>query len=159
MERTIEVGVGVAVDADDAFRHLSVVLAAWRSAGRRRLTVDLGSSFQVAHEVAIDVTPVPGQRRFCISWTPVGHARLVPSFWGHLVVDDDAGSTRLVIEGRYRPPFGAVGAVGDGVAGRHLARRTVTAFLDEVGAEVRRHAATVPTMYHPPLWAEPLRDR
>lgn len=76
-----------------------------------------------------------------INWT--AGTRFFPDFQGTLrlrIVSVDASG--LALEGTYRPPFGAAGAVFDALAGRRIARATMRDLLERLaGAMERREDA------------------
>ncbi|MEW5989908.1 MAG: hypothetical protein AB1736_01005 [Chloroflexota bacterium] len=65
-----------------------------------------------------------------VSWQSATLAPLFPVFVGHLRV----GRGRLIVEGRYTPPFGRIGLVIDATLLHFVARRTAQAFLARVAA-------------------------
>jgi hypothetical protein len=70
--------------------------------------------------------------------------RLLPSLDGEIGVHlEDAGRTTLVLDARYHPPGGPLGAAVDTVALHLVARRTVERFLEEVAARLASEALLV----------------
>lgn len=67
-----------------------------------------------------------------VAWQSTTAAPLFPLFAGELHVARD----RLVLDGRYVPPFGRVGLVIDGALLHFVARRTAQAFLARVAAAI-----------------------
>lgn len=74
-----------------------------------------------------------------ITWDPIADQdgpttvdRLLPSLDGELGLHVDRGHVTLILDARYRPPGGALGAAADAVALRRVARRTVERFLADV---------------------------
>lgn len=62
-------------------------------------------------------------------------SRLLPDFHGTLRFQIEASRTRVMLDGSYEAPLGALGAVFDRVAGRRIAR----ASLQEVADRIARH--------------------
>ena len=80
-------------------------------------------------------TPVDPHRGAVISirWTPTRLRRLVPTMEADLEVHPgEHGSSKLDLEGRYRPPLGLAGLVLDRLIGRFVASSTAKTFLDLV---------------------------
>lgn len=66
-----------------------------------------------------------------IDWT--AGTRFFPDFHGALRLRiASVDTTRLTLEGTYRPPFGAFGIGFDLLAGRHIARATMRDLLDRL---------------------------
>jgi len=87
-----------------------------------------------------------------LSWDPIpdggGEAaaieRMLPTLDGELGLHQEAGGrATLVLDARYRPPGGAIGAAIDAVALRRVAHRTVDRFLEQVAARLAAEAALV----------------
>ena len=90
-----------------------------------------GSVTARIHDVA---TPGGLDRANAIEWKPVPGAPF-PSFSGFLRIqeDEDYGSTYLVLEGTYDPPYGTVGEIIDAAVDRRLARAVAKRLLTEIG--------------------------
>lgn len=72
---------------------------------------------------------------------PVPMERLLPTLDGELGLHrDPGGRTTLVLDARYRPPGGALGAAVDAMALHRVARDTVERFLGEVGPRLAAEA-------------------
>lgn len=72
---------------------------------------------------------------------PAAIDRLLPSLDGELGVHLEAeGRSTLVLDARYRPPGGALGAAADAVGLRRVARRTAQRFLEDVAAQLTAEA-------------------
>jgi hypothetical protein len=113
---------------------------------RVRLHVEGHAGASVHHEVSLRLSPLraePGDHAFAwqLTWEPVGNSRVLPSFAGTLDATSLDETTRLRLKGSYRPPLGAIGAIGDGLIGHRLARRAVESFLTELAARIGREAA------------------
>jgi len=97
-----------------------------------------------------------------VSWEPVTVSddrtsvnRLLPPLDGELGIHvDESGRATLVLDARYLPPGGFIGAAADAVALHRLARQTGQRFLEDVGVGLSRlaserdapeHAGTSPT--------------
>ena len=85
--------------------------------------------------------PVDGQTgdRQGLGWVDAAHPRLFPELDGVVEVapvpNRKRAFTQVGVVARYRPPFGALGAVGDRLAGAEVADAALTAFVEElVGA-------------------------
>lgn len=69
--------------------------------------------------------------------------RLLPAFDGELglhVLDSGAGRITLILDGRYVPPGGSVGAALDGVAMGRVAQRSLERFLEDLAANLQERA-------------------
>jgi hypothetical protein len=62
--------------------------------------------------------------------------RHAPSFTGDLILTREGGSTVVVLEGRYRPPYGPLGDLLDRLVMRFLARATTLRFVAEAAARL-----------------------
>lgn len=67
-----------------------------------------------------------------MTWRATGHDRLFPTFEGELEASPDRSGTLLRLHGTYTVPLGALGRFGDGVAGRQLARRSLSALVSDL---------------------------
>lgn len=108
------------------------------------LTVELGSGVGLHHDVEVHLGPhrsAGADVVLPVRWLPAGHERLFPSFDGELTVTEDDGRTLLVLEGHYTIPLGALGRLGDGVAGTHVASRSVGRFLASVATRLETAVA------------------
>lgn len=159
MEQAIETSVILQAPVGRVRRVLAedpgiVVAAAGEGTRRSRfqavLSLDLGAGAAVQQEVIATVGPAAaagGGFVLPLSWRPVGHERVFPSFVGEVVVSEARPGTVLVLRGTYTVPLGWVGRLGDAVAGRRLAHRVLTTHMDAVaqrlGEAVARQAASV----------------
>jgi hypothetical protein len=75
--------------------------------------------------------------RVLVDWAPDSHEPL-PRFAGtfRLQWDEEFGNSRLVIEGSYEPPLGAVGRAFDAVIGHRIAQNTIRSLLEELRAVI-----------------------
>lgn len=74
-----------------------------------------------------------------VHWHARRLQRLVPDMEADLIVEPlSGGRTRLILEVTYRPPGGLLGAVGDGLVGRVVARSTADAFVGRLAQSVER---------------------
>ena len=81
-----------------------------------------------------------------VSWEPVSVSddqtsinRLLPALDGELGIHvDGSGRATLVLDARYLPPGGFIGAAIDAVALHRLARQTGQRFLEDVGVGLSR---------------------
>jgi len=106
------------------------------------LHADLGT-LEVGREVRIEVGALEplGARavRIPVRWTAARRAALFPAMEGQLeaaALSSDPPLTQITFVGRYRPPFGIVGALGDAMAGHQVAEATVHRFLDGIASRI-----------------------
>lgn len=131
---------------------------------RSELGVDLGAGSGIRQAVVIEVGHLRTEgdvARLPLRWQAAGRDRLFPVFDGHLDAGAEGdGATRLVVQGTYEVPLGAVGRFGDGVIGRRLARQSLTSFVEEMAArldaEVHRRMAS--TSWRPAPYPVSLRE-
>jgi hypothetical protein len=94
--------------------------------------------------------------RMGICWEDGRHRQLFPVLEGILslnpVPSGRRPATQVGLVGRYRPPFGALGEVGDRMAGEEVADDAVAGFVHDV---VHRLEALVPAEEVDPVTAEP----
>jgi hypothetical protein len=77
---------------------------------------------------------------FEVCWT--AGSPFFPDFRGTLRLRiASVDETRLSLEGEYRPPLGLLGAVFDALAGRWIARATLSDFLDRLAGAMERGEA------------------
>lgn len=96
---------------------------------------------KVGRRIAVEVGPLrreEGAARQSLRWRAAERPRLFPSMEAELRVVPVVGeaSTELRLVGRYRPPLGVLGAVGDAVVGAPLAQASVRDFLRDVARRV-----------------------
>lgn len=92
-----------------------------------------------------------------VSWEPVtvndeqaSVNRMLPPLDGELGIHvDESGRATLVLDARYVPPGGLLGAAVDAVALHRLARQTGQRFLEDVGAGLSRVASEWAAPQHP----------
>jgi hypothetical protein len=91
--------------------------------------------------------PLPGEHE------PVSLDRFLPSMDGELGLHAElgGGTSTLVLDARYQPPGGVLGAAADAVALHRVARHTVERFVETVAAGLAAEAA----LHGPILEAEP----
>ena len=70
-----------------------------------------------------------------LAWRPQNEG-LFPNFAGVLTFRPSNHGARMLLSGRYEPPFGIFGRMFDAVFGRSIARRTMLALLDDLGSEI-----------------------
>ena len=76
-----------------------------------------------------------------VEWKAIG-TRLFPHFHGTLRLRiAGVASTRLTLEGAYRPPLGRLGEAFDRVIGRRIARATMRELLDRVAGAMEAREA------------------
>jgi hypothetical protein len=84
-----------------------------------------------------------------VSWEPVNVTdeqtsinRMLPALDGELGIHiDESGRATLVLDARYLPPGGFLGAAVDAVALHRIARQTGQRFLEDVGVGLSRTAS------------------
>lgn len=99
----------------------------------RTVRMRIGATWQVGATAwrSVSWDPVPDRRE------PTSLPRLLPTLDGELGLHLDAsGRTTLVLDARYRPPGGAIGAAADAAGLHRVARETVERLLEEVGARL-----------------------
>ncbi|MFA9445497.1 hypothetical protein [Egicoccus sp. AB-alg6-2] len=83
-----------------------------------------------------------------LRWDPLNEEagrpdRLLPAFDGELGLHVlGTGRVTLILDGRYVPPGGSVGAALDGVALGRLANRSLERFLEDLAQRLRHDAET-----------------
>jgi hypothetical protein len=81
-----------------------------------------------------------GRARAALGWADARRPHLFPQLEAVLeVVPVSNGSlpyTQIGVLARYRPPFGALGAIGDRIAGAEVTDASLTTFLDELANAV-----------------------
>jgi hypothetical protein len=112
---------------------------------RSRLHVEtLG--LDIGKDVAIEVGK-PNDRGYAvfipIRWRAASQAALFPTLEAELEIaplsDDPAHPmTQISILGRYRPPVGPFGAIGDAVIGHRIAEATVRNFVRDLATRLQR---------------------
>ena len=164
MERAIEATTTVRaayarareVLVDDPGSVLSETCSAEDRRSRRFLTqlaINIGGGASVHQEVEIHLGEPSAEEGFTmpVSWRATGHEALSPTFEGALTASADRSGTLLSLAGAYRIPLGAVGRLGDKVAGRKLTRASLAALLEGVArrldGEVDRRIGSAPA--HP----------
>lgn len=126
----------------------------------RRLSTTLGVDLGPAGRLDARVVVEMGIARADVDRTTIAvrwHAeRLFPAFAGVLEARKEGEAATLALRGTYTVPLGPLGGFGDGLAGRRVARRSLTAFLEQAArrldAEVdRRYSAGAPPSVSPYL--------
>ena len=96
-----------------------------------------------AHRGVVDIGYPTAASSFPLRWEPASHQRLLPAFSGTLDVQTDSNddaAARLHLQGSYQPPFGTLGAYGDGLIGRRIARRCLEELVAELAERLEHHA-------------------
>jgi hypothetical protein len=98
-----------------------------------RLTVGGGAITRRVDAEVGSLESGPASLRVPLEWQAFVHPSLFPVMNGELHVSDVGGNgIELRLVGEYRAPLGAVGAVGDVLAGRRVAEKSLRGFLAEV---------------------------
>lgn len=96
----------------------------------------------VAMQRPDDAEPGRAHDAFEVCWTAGTH--FFPDFRGTLRLRiASVDETLLALEGEYRPPFGALGAVFDALIGRRIARATMCDLLDRLAVEMETRQASL----------------
>jgi copper chaperone CopZ len=86
--------------------------------------------------------------RAALDWADASRPHLFPQLEATLEVvpvpNDCRAFTQLGVLARYRPPFGALGALGDRLFGGEVTDAALTTFLDEIAAAVAKHTSAPP---------------
>jgi hypothetical protein len=86
----------------------------------------------------------PERVTYDITFTPAAGGPF-PTFTGTLTAARQAiAECRLTVSGNYRPPFCILGAIFDALIGRHMANRSIRAFLTTLRHEVETAALFAP---------------
>ena len=95
-----------------------------------------------------------------LRWHATGNQRLFPRFEGELEASGDELGSTLTLRGTYTVPLGALGWVGERVAGKRLADESLVAFLEEsarrLDAEVARRTDAL--SWHPAPYPASVRE-
>jgi hypothetical protein len=139
-------------DAAAVVKHLTdrrhgIFLAATKTAAaeaerlRERLHIDV-AGFDIGRDIVVDVGP-PRDKGYAIylpiEWHAAKQEDLFPSMQAELEVTELSPNpplTQIAILGRYRPPMGVFGAIGDAMLGHRLAEATVRHFIIDVAARL-----------------------
>jgi hypothetical protein len=102
--------------------------------------IDGDRGLALSEAVAVELGPV-GPDAWTVTFSPVGHGRLLPEFTARLaLVDVGGGGVQLVLSGSYTPPFGMLGVIVDYVWARRLVQRSISRFLHEAATALEREA-------------------
>jgi|SRR5581483_9717374 len=81
--------------------------------------------------------------RASLEWADATHPRAFPQLEASLeimpVPHDGPAFTQLGVVARYRPPLGALGLIGDRLAGAEVVDASITEFLDELAGAVAQY--------------------
>jgi len=87
--------------------------------------------------------------RMGLHWEAGRHPQLFPVLDGILslapIVSGRRHVTQVGLVGRYRPPFGALGGIGDRMAGEEVAAESVARFVDDVARRLEAQADAQPS--------------
>lgn len=106
---------------------------------RATLAVQTGAGPSVQQEVAVEIgalRPEGNALSLPLSWEATGWQRLFPEFRGELEVSPYGSGCSLRLHGSYHVPLGPLGRFGDGIAGRRLARQSLSAFLAQAARRI-----------------------
>jgi hypothetical protein len=123
----------------------------WVAAGPQRLLAGPATQLRVrrgGRDVAREVRMVLGDiqigihsARLPIHWEDASHPGLFPILEATLEVapvrSGRHAMTQVGLFGRYRPPFGRLGALADSVAGQDIVLDSVERFLDDLAARLQ----------------------
>jgi hypothetical protein len=100
------------------------------------------AGFNIGREVLVEVGQ-PQDKGYAVfiplKWRAASQEDLFPSMHAELEVtalSDRPPWTQIGILGRYRPPFGVFGAIGDAMLGHRLAEATVRHFIIDLAARL-----------------------
>lgn len=86
----------------------------------------------------------PDRVLYDLTFTPAAGGPF-PTFSGTLTAAREShAECRLTVAGKYRPPFGILGAIFDALIGHHMASRSVRVFLTTLRHEVETAALFAP---------------
>ena len=115
------------------------------------LKLDLGL-VEIGREVVVDIGEVKLDHGIAIvplRWRASDHQGLFPVMDATLEVialSDDLPECQISVIGRYQPPMGLLGSLGDAVAGQKIAQAVVTEFTTQVASRLTELAAApIPT--------------
>lgn len=96
----------------------------------------LGERVRVAAATTEDTTDSARKHdALLLAWRPQTPG-MFPDFQGVLTVRPHNGGASLRLNGRYEPPFGALGKIFDTIAGRSIAAYTMRNFLGDLANEI-----------------------
>ena len=101
--------------------------------------LEIGADIRiVVREVSDKQSPLGEPRtEIELSWSATSAAALFPSMEATLSLYPlSAHETQLDLDGRYRPPLGAVGQALDALVGHRIAEASVLRFLQEVASRI-----------------------
>jgi hypothetical protein len=132
------------VEVDRPFRDVRRFLAAqppWIAAGSAQARVaglDLDRDVRM---VVGDLQSGPHSARVPLHWEDSRHPALFPLLEATLEFAPVAGrrpTTQIGFFGRYRPPLGSLGSLGDTLVGSHVVLESVVAFLDDLAQRLEQ---------------------
>lgn len=120
-ERALQLTYGEAVDPNGAV----ISLSPYPSLPWLRVPVRVESSTPVGKNHGVVIS---------LRWIAIRMSHLFPIMDADLSVHPEGSDEcKLVLEGRYRPPFGLLGLILDRLVGRWIASTTARSFLDRLG--------------------------
>ncbi|MBS3939608.1 MAG: hypothetical protein KG028_01485 [Actinobacteria bacterium] len=153
MERTIRIFLPVQGDPSATLAAFRDEPIRWLPAGRRgerglTATVRAGGISRSVLVRVGDPWVVGATHWRSLRWDPLGDDegpgrtdRLLPAFDGELGLHVlEQGRITLILDGRYVPPGGSVGAAIDGVAMGRVAQRSLERFLEDLAANLQERA-------------------
>jgi hypothetical protein len=106
------------------------------------LSVQVGRTGVIHVQVEIEIRAVhldADSARWDMTWHAIDHPRLFPVFEGTLALEPaERGGTIVRMTGSYEPPFGPVGAVGDGVMRHRVAHTSIERYLGSIAGNIDR---------------------
>ena len=161
MEHTIELEATLRAPLDevcDAFVRRST-----QGVEPTRLEVELSTGGSVRQQVDVHFGPLQveeGSATQSIHIEAADHPYLFPTLDGELIAlgMQPEDETRICLTGRYRPPLGVAGAIGDRLGGQHLAEGSVEAFFADFVANITHELETTHLGWKPAPATWTLRD-
>jgi len=137
-QKTIELYVPLALNAQSARAALE---RAMRQIGERSgssdrlalaihlqdLHVDVRGEVRVPVEMEVEDRPIRWE--YALAVRAASDEGFFPTFAGTLSITPVGGASELWLQGAYKPPFGAIGALLDRTVLRHAAQRSLQSFL------------------------------
>ena len=161
MEHTIELEATVRAPVEevrDAFVRRST-----QGVEPTRLEVELSTGGSVRQQVDVHFGALQVEEQSAtqsIHIEAADHPYLFPTLDGELVAlgMQPEAETRICLTGRYRPPLGVAGAIGDRLGGQRRAEGSVEAFFEDLVADIAGELETTHVGWKPAPTTWTLRD-